>query len=58
MLTDPVKIDVVNRQAALILIDQGKRGAAHPSFFADPNPAAETADKASFARAQFADQDR
>ena len=39
LLTDPVKIDMVNRQSALIFIDQRERRAADPRFLPTSIPA-------------------
>ena len=49
-----VKIYMINRQAAVILIDQRKRRAANPGFFTDPQPLCHTAHETSFSRAQLA----
>ncbi len=56
LLADPVKIDVVHRQAPAVFVDQGKRRAAHPGVGGHVDAPRKTADKAGLAGAELTDQ--
>src|SRR5262245_6207848 len=56
LCADPIKIDVINRQSAVVLVDQSEGRASNPSLLGNSYALGETPYEAGFARPQFADK--